>query len=71
LATATPGPPACIGDCNGNGIVSVDELITLVNIALDLRPIADCPAGNRNGDITITIDELLEAVANALNACPE
>jgi len=27
----------CVGDCNGNGIVSIDEVITGVNIALDVQ----------------------------------
>ena len=33
-AAPTPIPPLCIGDCNGDGTVTVDELITGVNMAL-------------------------------------
>ncbi len=68
--TATGGvPPACVGDCDGSGEVSISELIRLVNIALG-APVADCPAGDRDGDGEIGIDELVAAVNNALNGCP-
>jgi hypothetical protein len=29
-----PPPPACLGDCDDSGQVTVDEVVTLVNIAL-------------------------------------
>jgi hypothetical protein len=48
----------------------VDELLTMVNIALGNAPLADCPAGNSNSDAAITVDEILAAVNNALNGCP-
>ncbi|HXQ23876.1 MAG TPA: hypothetical protein VN812_19505 [Candidatus Acidoferrales bacterium] len=59
----------CVGDCNGNGSVTIDELLTLVNIALDAAPLPSCVAGNANHDGQITIDEILAAVNNALNGC--
>ena len=34
LAPAVGGGVGCIGDCNGDGRVTVDEIITAVNIAL-------------------------------------
>ena len=36
MPTATPTTPAggCIGDCDGGGTVTVDEIVTMVNIAL-------------------------------------
>lgn len=69
-ATATgTGAPACDGDCNGDGTVTIDELITQVNIALG-APLAACPAGDRNDDGAISIDELIVAVTNALGGCP-
>ena len=66
-ATATPTPPAtptarrgesgaCVGDCNGNGTVTVDDLIRMVNIALDLQPLCPgegglgCLSGDANCD---------------------
>jgi hypothetical protein len=62
-------PPACVGDCNGDGEVTVDDLLVMVNIALGLRPLVDCPAGDGNDDGMITIDDILIAVNNALLSC--
>jgi len=49
--------------------VTIDEIITLVNIALGNEETSSCEAGDRNGDGKITIDEILNAVSNALNGC--
>ena len=50
--------------------VTVDELLTLVNIALGNADISTCLPGDANHDMQITIDEILTAVNNALNGCP-
>jgi len=63
-------PPVCGGDCSGDGMVTVDELLTLVNIDLGNAPVADCGAGDVNGDGQITINEILAGVNDALNGCP-
>jgi hypothetical protein len=63
-------PPSCPGDCDGAGTVTVDELITLVNIALGTLEPSACPAGDANGDQTITVDEIILAVNAALSGCP-
>jgi len=68
LPTATPIP--CAGDCNGNSRVTVEEILTLVEIALGRTPIADCQAGDVDHDGMITVDEILTAVHNALTGCP-
>jgi hypothetical protein len=77
-ATITPTPTAeptatsvvaCVGDCDGDGRVTVDEIIVMVNIALGAS-IEQCPAGDRDGDGEITVDEILAAVTNALDGCP-
>jgi len=67
--TPSPTPPTCVGDCNGNRSVTVDELLTMVNIALGTTNVSQCAAGDANGDHQITIDEILTAVNNALNGC--
>jgi hypothetical protein len=67
----SPGPPTgCIGDCNANARVTVDEIITLVNIALGTGSMAECGSGDADLNNAITIDEILTAVSNALNGCP-
>jgi hypothetical protein len=68
-ATVTPGG-ACPGDCNGDGVVRIDELIVMVNIALQSAPATDCPAGDTNGNGSVTIDEIIAAVVVALGSCP-
>jgi hypothetical protein len=60
----------CVGDCNGDGEVTIDEILTMVNIALGAASIDACSAGDGNGDGEVTIDEILTAVNNALNGCP-
>lgn len=61
---------ACVGDCNANGIVTVDELMLAVNRALSGGLPGRCERSDRNQDGGITVDELLAAVGGALNGCP-
>jgi hypothetical protein len=68
--TATAMPVACVGDCGGNGQVTVDELLLMVNIALGSADLSACKAGDASGEGQITVDEILTAVNNALNGCP-
>ena len=68
---AIPTPPAsCPGDCNGDGSVAINELITGVNIALGSAPLATCAAFDTSGDGTVAINELISAVNVALAGCP-
>jgi hypothetical protein len=48
----------------------VDEILTMVNIALGNDDISACGAGDANSNGQITLDEILTAVNNALNGCP-
>lgn len=65
----TPTPAGCAGDCDGNGTVSSDELITLARIALgDALPSA-CLHGIPN-DEPVTIALIIRAVQSALSGCP-
>jgi hypothetical protein len=49
--------------------VTVNELITGVNIALGNTPASSCPAFDRNADGEVSINELIAAVNAALNGC--
>ena len=69
-ATPTATPIACIGDCNDSGDVTIEEVITMINIALGSPPSSDCMAGDANGDGTITVNEIIAAIDNALHGCP-
>ncbi|MFQ5668193.1 MAG: hypothetical protein ACE5I7_17400 [Candidatus Binatia bacterium] len=70
LCQGRPRRPGCIGDCDGDGAVTIDELLVLVNNALGEVEAGVCGAGDANADGLITIDEILTAVNNALNGCP-
>lgn len=61
--------PSCAGDCNGDGEVTIDELLLLVNIALETTAPSACVAGDSNHDGAVTIDEVLVGVNRALGAC--
>lgn len=68
----TPTPVStCPGDCGGNDQVTVDEILTLVSIALGNLAIDACVAGDVPPlDNRITVDEILAAVTHALSGCP-
>ena len=59
----------CAGDCNGDGEVTINELITGVNIALGNDSVSSCPAVDTNGDGEVAVNELIQAVNSALNGC--
>ncbi len=61
---------ACAGDCGADGNVSVDEVITLVNLALSGGSVAPCVSGDGDGNGSITVDEIVLAVTHALTGCP-
>jgi hypothetical protein len=69
-ATQTRAPRPCPSDCNGDGMVSIDELIATINIALTGGSLETCPAGDVNGDGVITVTDLVQAVNSALAGCP-
>jgi subtilisin family serine protease len=68
-ATPTPTPTVAIArpvDCNGNGRVTIDELIVGVRIALGQASLDACAAADTDGDGHVGIDELVRAVNVAL-----
>ena len=69
ILTPTPTPSPCVGDCNVDGTITIDEIIALVDIALGNAALSRCPPGDENRDQHITIDEILSAVNRALNGC--
>ena len=59
----------CTGDCNGNGVVGIDELVTGVNISLGTADLDQCSNLDADGNQQVSIDELVRAVLAALGAC--
>ena len=68
--TVTAAPPLCVGDCDNVDGVTIDDLLIMVNIALDQQPLTACPAADADRSGTATIEEILLAVNNAQNGCP-
>lgn len=71
LFTTAPMHAACVGDCHANGTVTVDDLLTMINIALGDVNVSTCLPGDADNNKTITIDEILTAVHNALAGCAQ
>lgn len=71
-ATRTPGaaPSDCPGDCNGDGRVTIDELVEGAHIALGMATLNVCPAFDCKGNAQAAVDCLVEAVDEALHGCP-
>jgi hypothetical protein len=59
------------GDCNFDQTVTVDEVVTGVNVALEESPMDDCVEADMNGDGKVTIDEILSTVHAALVGVPD
>ncbi len=70
LATVAGALSRCPGDCDGNDVVSVDELIAGVRVSLASTPGRSCAAADGDGDGTVTVSELVRAVSAALDGCP-
>lgn len=57
---------ACPGDCSGDGVISVDELVVGVERALGIAAPAACPAWRE----PVTIADLVAGVGLLLAGCP-
>jgi hypothetical protein len=67
-STATV-PPPCPGDCSGNGIVTVGELVTGINIAHAQADVSTCPNADTDRSGSVFVDELTRAVRALLEGC--
>jgi hypothetical protein len=65
---ARPAGP-CSGDCNGDGRVTIDEIVKVVAIATGAAPLDSCPAADTNHDGAVSVDEAVRAVDSALHGC--
>lgn len=63
----TRGP--CWGDCNGDGSVQIDELVTSITIGLGGAPLSICVEADTDGGGTVTVDETLATLNAALFGC--
>jgi hypothetical protein len=60
---------SCIGDCRGGDQLTVDDTLTMVDIARGNKEMWECESGDADNDGQITADDILIVVNNALNGC--
>ena len=68
--TPSPPPPQCAGDCDGNGEVTISELLAMVNIALGNTGLDACVAGDADRDGTVTVTDIVAALRRLFEGCP-
>jgi hypothetical protein len=67
---AVSPPAGCRGDCNGDGTVTVDELLLMTEIAFGDQPASACPNGDSDRNQLITAYEIVAAARSVLQGCP-
>jgi hypothetical protein len=66
-ASAAHAQATCVGDCMDDGAVSISDLVTGVNIALNTLPITACPSFACEGGTEVPVNCLVQGVNHALN----
>lgn len=61
---------AAAGDCDLNGRVTINELVTGVNIALDRMPVDACEDADVDSNEQVAVNEIVNAVSAALEGVP-
>lgn len=69
LTLAVPAAADDCPDCDRDGAVAINELITAISIALDVLDLDACPAFDRDRDGAVTIDEITVGINAALTGC--
>jgi len=71
LAAETGSAPAaaCVGDCDNSGSVTIDEIVTGVNVALETLPLDRCAEFDCHANGEVTVDCIIRAVSDALHGC--
>ena len=70
VVSASAGAQCC-GDCDGDGAVSISEVVTAVDAVLIGCPANGPCCGDCNGSGDVSVNEVITAVANALDGCPK
>jgi hypothetical protein len=60
---------SCVGDCSGDGVVTVDELLLGIGIGLARSPASHCAAFDPNIDAVVDVNEIVQGVGNLLEGC--
>jgi hypothetical protein len=67
--TTVRGAAPCVGDCNRDGVVTIDELLRGIRIALGLDAPPACYSMDASQNGVVAIEELVTAVQRALDGC--
>lgn len=59
-----------MADCDGDGRVSITDLVTIVNVSLNRLALDQCISADMTGDGRVTVDEIVRAVNLALGRRP-
>ena len=59
----------CVGDCDGNGMVSVDENVLGLTMILEDLPMKICPSFDADSNGEITVNEIVVSIADTLYGC--
>lgn len=69
-SAASAGPPqSCAGDCDGNGEITIDELVLIRDIVAEQALPSACLAADADTNGIVTQEELDQARLNALGPC--
>ncbi len=60
----------CAADCSGNDQVTIDELVTAVSIMMGTASLSACNGADLDRDGMVTVNEINQAVMDALQDCP-
>lgn len=66
LAGATSAGAVCVGDCNSDHQVLVNEVVASVNVFQETSPLSSCMNADQNGDGKVFINEVVGAVNSFL-----
>lgn len=59
----------CLGDCDGSGFISINEIIIGINILAGTGDLSSCPVADGDGNGLVSIDESVAATGNAYDGC--
>lgn len=59
----------CPGDCNGDHVVEVDEIVTATRLMMREITTSSCAAADVNHDLSVSIGELVVTIQAALHGC--
>jgi len=67
IGMASRASGQCAGDCNGDGTVTIGEVVTVLNLALDAG--GTCAAADADGSGAVEVNDVVAAVRSAANGC--